>query len=123
MRRSSLPLAATIGLGLLLAGCGGSDDGGASGCAPVDAELQVGALDELKFDADSYDADAGCLEITYRNEGSVAHNLLIRGKSDFKLTVGDVDTGTVELPAGTYEVYCDIAGHEPAGMVADLNVG
>ena len=63
----------------------------------------------------------GCVEVTYTNEGSIAHTLLIKGESDFKLAVGDTDTGTVELPAGSYELYCDIAGHEAAGMEADLS--
>ena len=120
MRRTLLPLAAALALGLPLAACGGSDDD-ASGCTPVDSELEVGAEDSLKFDSDSYEAGAGCIEVTYTNNGSTNHNLLIDGKSGFKLSVGDTDTGTVELPAGTYELYCDIAGHR-ATMNADLTV-
>ena len=110
-----------MALGLTLTACGGSDDG-ASGCSPADSELEVGAEDSLKFDSDSYEAGAGCIEVTYTNNGSTAHNLLIDGKSGFKLSVGDVDTGTVELPAGNYELYCDVAGHR-ATMEADLTVG
>jgi uncharacterized cupredoxin-like copper-binding protein len=56
------------------------------------------------------------------NDGSVAHTLLVRGKSGFKLSVGKTDTGTVDLPAGSYELFCDVAGHEAAGMKADLEV-
>jgi uncharacterized cupredoxin-like copper-binding protein len=114
-------MAAAMALGFTAAACGGSDDG-ASGCTPVDSQLAVGAEDSLKFDKEHYEADAGCVEVTYTNNGSTTHDLLIRGKSGFKLTVGDVDKGTVELPAGNYELYCDIAGHEAAGMVADLSV-
>ena len=121
MRRTLLPLATAVALGITLTACGGSDDD-ASGCTPVDSEVTVGATDKLKFDADSYDAEAGCVEFTYENEGDTAHTLLIKGKSGFKLSVGDTDTGTVELPAGSYELYCDIAGHEQAGMKADLSV-
>ena len=62
------------------------------------------------------------MEFTYENEGDTAHTLLIRGESGFKLSMGDTDTGTVDLPAGSYELYCDVAGHESAGMVADLDV-
>jgi len=121
MRRTLLPLAGAMALGLSVAACGGSDEG-ASGCSPADSDLEVGAEDALTFDEDSYETGAGCVEVTYTNNGSQAHNLLIRGKSGFKLNVGDVDTGTVELAAGNYELYCDIAGHEAAGMVADLSV-
>ncbi len=123
MRRTLLLLAAAVALVLPLAACGGSDDdgGGASGCTPDD-EITVGARDSLEFDADEYEASAGCIEVTYENEGSMAHTFLVKGKSDFKLSVGDTDTGTIELPAGTYEVFCDVAGHEAGGMTADLIV-
>lgn len=117
MRRTLLPIAAAV----VLAACGGSDDE-ASGCTPVGDELTVRAQDDLKFDAESYDADAGCIEVTYENTGSVAHTLLIKETSGFKLSVGDTDTGTVDLSEGTYVLYCDIAGHEAAGMKADLVV-
>ena len=120
MRRTLLPLAAVLALGITASACGGSDDA-ASGCTPVDSELAVGAEDSLEFDSDSYDAEAGCIEVTYTNNGDTAHNLLIDGKSGFKLSVGDVDTGTVELPAGNYELFCDVAGHK-ATMTADLTV-
>jgi uncharacterized cupredoxin-like copper-binding protein len=62
------------------------------------------------------------VEFTYENQGSVAHTLLIKGKSGFKLSVGDTDTGTIELEAGGYTLFCDVAGHEAAGMKADLTV-
>jgi plastocyanin len=121
MRRTLLPVVAAILLGLSVAACGGDDDA-ASGCSPVDADLAVGAKDSLKFDKDAFDTDAGCVEVTYTNEGSQAHNLLIEGVDDFKLTIGDVDTGTVDLAAGNYKIYCDLSGHQAAGMEADLTV-
>lgn len=121
MRRTLLSLATTAALGTTLVACGGSDDG-ASGCTPAASEITVHAQDDLKFDADAYDGEAGCIELTYVNDGSVAHTLLVKGKSGFKLAVGDTDTGTVDLPVGTYELFCDVAGHEAAGMTADLEV-
>jgi len=121
MRRTHLLLAGALALGLTTAACGGSDDDGASDCSPVDSELAVGAEDSLKFDRESYEAGAGCIEVTYTNNGSTSHTLLVEGKSGFKLSVGDEDTGTVELPAGSYELYCDVAGHR-ATMNADLSV-
>jgi uncharacterized cupredoxin-like copper-binding protein len=56
------------------------------------------------------------------NDGTVAHTLLVKGVSGFKLEVGDEDEGTVELEPGEYTLYCDVAGHEAAGMVATLTV-
>jgi plastocyanin len=123
MRRTLLTLAAVAALAAPLAACGGSDDDAAGGCAPATSDLAVGARDDLKFDAERYDADAGCIEVTYTNEGEIAHTLLVKGKSGFKLSVGDTDVGTVDLPAGSYVLFCDVAGHEAAGMRADLTVG
>jgi plastocyanin len=124
MRRTLLGLAGAATLVITLTACGDSGDDSAdpAGCTTSDASVTVAAQDALTFDADSYEADAGCVEITYTNEGSVAHTLLIKGKSGFKLSVGDTDTGTIELTAGDYVLYCDIAGHEAAGMKADLTV-
>lgn len=114
-----------------LAACGGTDDeatttttttaedGGGGGSDPT---LEVGAQDDLTFDQDSYEVESGDVAVTYVNDGTVAHTLLIEGVEGFKLAVGDVDTGTVTLDPGTYQMYCDIPGHEAAGMVAELTV-
>jgi plastocyanin len=122
MRRTVLSLAAVAALAAPNAACGGSDGDAASGCTPPTSDLAVGAQDDLTFDADRFEADAGCVEVTYTNEGAIAHTLLVKGQSGFKLSVGDVDTGSVELPPGTYELYCDVPTHEAAGMVAELEV-
>lgn len=115
-----------------LTACGGDDDAGPSpgpdspGATSEDSErgeassVTVGALDSLEFDDDSYEASAGTVEFTYENEGSITHTLLIEGIDDFELAVGDTDTGSVELEAGTYTLYCDVAGHQ--GMEAELTV-
>ena len=121
MRRTLLSLAATAVLVAPFAACGGSDDE-ASGCTPPTGDLAVAANDNLTFDAEAYEADAGCVDVTYTNNGDLDHTLLVKGKSGFKLSVGDTDSGTVELPAGSYVLFCDIAGHEAAGMEAELVV-
>ncbi|MFZ6004268.1 MAG: hypothetical protein ACOYXM_10080 [Actinomycetota bacterium] len=126
MRSTLLSIAGAVALATTLTACGdtGGDGGGsASGCKPADSSIEVGALDKLMFDSEAYDAEAGCVDITYTNQGSVAHTLLVRGQSGFKLAVGDEDKGSIELDAGTYELYCDVAGHEAAGMKAELTVG
>src|SRR5688572_9126861 len=79
MRRTLLSLATAAALGTTLVACGGSDDA-ASSCTPG-PKVTVGAEDDLTFDADSYETEAGCIEVTYENGGSVAHTLLIKGKS------------------------------------------
>lgn len=74
---------------------------------------------------ESVTALAGPVHITYRNEGTIEHTLVIEGVDGFKLDVraeGDVDHGSVTLRPGTYTVYCDIPGHRRAGMHAVLTV-
>jgi plastocyanin len=122
--RTGLATAVIVG-GFVFAGCGGGDssDGGTS--SPAD--VVVHGNDALKFDKDSYTARAGANVIELVNDGSQPHTLLFDDDSiDFdKLGVtkqGDTDTGSVDLPAGTYTIYCDIAGHREAGMEASLVV-
>ena len=122
MRRTPLlTLAAAAALSPILVGCGGSDDD-ASGCT-ADSTVEVHATDDLKFDEETYDATPPCVGFDYINDGSTAHTLVIKGVSGFKLSVGSEDSGAVELDPGSYVLYCDVAGHEAGGMVADLTVG
>ena len=104
-----------------LAACGGDDGDAAPDCEPT-ASLTVGADDDLDFDAESYEVEAGCIEVTYRNDGNIAHTLVIDDVDGFKLEVGDVDRGAVDLEAGTYRMFCDLPAHEAAGMEAELAV-
>jgi plastocyanin len=113
---------------LVMAACGGDDGDGQGGNGLTSQSgdggaLTVEALDSLSFDRDSYAATAGEVEIVYENDGSMVHTLLIEGVDDFKLQVntnGDTDTGTVELEAGEYRIYCDVPGH--SSMEATLTV-
>jgi plastocyanin len=113
---------------IVMPACGGDDDGGQGGDGLTSqsdgaGDLTVVALDSLSFDRDSYEADAGELEIVYQNDGSMVHTLLIEGVDGFNLQVnsnGDTDTGTVELEPGEYRIYCDVPGH--SSMEATLTV-
>jgi plastocyanin len=122
MRHPLLTLAAAAALGTVLVGCS-SDDGGssASDCTPGPT-VEVRGSDDLQFDADAYETEAGCVEFQYINDGAIAHTLLIENVDGFKLAMGDEASGSVELEPGTYSLYCDIAGHQSAGMEADLTV-
>lgn len=80
---------------------------------------------DIEFDRDEYLAAAGPIEITLANEGSILHSLVIEDVDGLRLVTqskGDTDVGTVELDAGEYVIYCDIAGHRGAGMEATLTV-
>jgi plastocyanin len=124
MRRTPLAIAAaSLVLALPLTACGGDDKAdtptttGAGGSSVV-----VHAKDTLMFDKTSYSATAGVIDVSYVNDGSVAHTLLIKDVDGFELKVPGKDEGTVDLEAGEYTLYCDVAGHEAAGMEATLTV-
>lgn len=107
---------------LPFAACGG---GSSSSSSVSGADVTVHAKDSLKFDKSDYTAKAGDVTIGYVDDGSLTHTLLIEGKDGFKLQVtsrGDTKTGSVNLTAGSYTVFCDIPGHKAAGMQATLNV-
>jgi plastocyanin len=118
MRRAGvLFIGSTAVAAVLVPACGSDDDAGGN------ADVTVIAEDTLSFDKGDYTAEAGEVAITYEAGGSMNHTLLIEGNDDFKLQVsstGDTDSGTVELGPGSYELYCDVPGHE--SMRATLTV-
>ena len=127
MRRMIPRAAATAALvALPLSACGGGSSasskcGAASTASP---SVTVHALDALKYDKTEYSAKAGDVTLQLTDDGSLVHTLLVKDH-DCKLSVssrGDTKTGTVNLPAGTYEIFCDVPGHESSGMKATLTV-
>jgi plastocyanin len=122
MRRTLISLAGLATLSTVVIGCGSDDDASASGDCEPTSTVEVVGTDALQFAEDAYSGESPCVELVYRNDGSIAHTLLVRGESGFKLSIGTEDRGTIELEPGTYELYCDVAGHESAGMVAPLEV-
>lgn len=117
-------LLAAAAVALPLSACGGDDGGGGS-------DIPEGALEvdtvELTFDPDELTAPAGEVTLALINqESSIPHTLVIEDHEDeFKLSVagsGDVDSASIELEAGDYVFYCDVAGHRGAGMEGTLTV-
>lgn len=126
MQRRTWSVLAAAAVSLSLAACGGDD-------AEVSFEPDDGVVDgsvtvigrDIEFDRTSYAAAAGEVEITLANEGSIVHSLVIEDVDGLRLVTenkGDEDTGSIELEAGEYVIYCDIAGHRGAGMEATLTV-
>ena len=121
---------------LLLVACGddSSDDGVALGGASPDSGPGAGAsltveAHDIEFDRDAYRIAAGPVDIDYVQEGALPHSLVIEAPdggdvNGFKLEVGEVDadSGTVDLSAGDYVIFCDVPGHRDAGMEAELQV-
>jgi uncharacterized cupredoxin-like copper-binding protein len=114
---------------LAIVGCGGDDDADANGSTPApEADLTVEAHD-IDFDRDDYRLAAGEQRVAYLQEGDTRHTLVVEAADGaavdgFELEVdgSSSDLGTVDLEAGRYTLYCDVAGHREAGMEADLVV-
>ena len=94
---------------------------------PATVDLEVRAVSGLKFDKSAYEATAGDIEVGYVNDDTIRHTLVVV-EGDTKVGTlelqvnkrGDVDTGTINLPAGNYSVFCTVPGHQ--NMKADLTV-
>jgi plastocyanin len=117
-------IAVTPAAAVLLVSCGGG--GSATSADAASAQVKVHALDSLKFDQATYAAHAGDVTFGYFNDGAQQHTLLVEGKSGFKLKVnnhGDSAGGSLNLPEGTYTLYCDVPTHRESGMEAKVNIG
>ncbi|HKZ91084.1 MAG TPA: plastocyanin/azurin family copper-binding protein [Candidatus Limnocylindrales bacterium] len=63
------------------------------------------------------------------NDGTIPHGFALAGEGvtaatpDATYAVGQSQTFSVELAAGTYEIFCPVPGHKEAGMVANITVG
>ena len=109
MKTVAAAAAVTLSLGFVVA-CGGDDDPEPTPAADGPT-VTVKASNALKFDKAEYTTEAGDVTFVYENEGTTGHTLLIKEVDGFKLAIGDTDQGTVKLAAGTYTIFCDIAGH------------
>lgn len=91
------------------------------GSAPVQARIE---MSEFAFAGD-LSVPAGDLTVDLVNVGSAPHNLAFEGgPSSPDLNAGESASFHVgELAPGTYTIFCAIAGHREAGMVAELVVG
>ena len=122
-------IAATLLIASLLISCGGGsaeNDSSAKTESPVEeGVVRVITYDSQKFDEEMYEASEGLVKIEYVLDGFQSHTLVIEGmEDDFKLEVGSnkTDIGEIQLKAGRYILYCDVAGHRTSGMEAKLLV-
>lgn len=126
VRAGMIVLAAALALGGSACGSDSAGGGSPTSGVPADGEGVTVAAEDITFPESTYSAEPGPVDVTYRNDGSILHTLVIEGVEGFKLEVaahGDVDEGTVDLEPGEYTMYCDVAGHREAGMEAVLEIG
>ena len=117
-------------VGLLLAAgiaAGCSSSSATPDTVPADTDLEVHAVSGLRFDKTAYEVAAGESLVAYVNEDTIRHTLVVvkdgTTVSGFELQInkkGDVDSGSVTLEPGTYELFCTVPGHQ--SMKAELTV-
>lgn len=143
-----LLLIAVFSIGLLAA-CGDDDDGGGetttqettaattpappaettdtSGEAPAGPTVVEIPADEtmLAFQVTEATAPAGEVTLRMPNPSGLDHNIAVDEPTAAEGEVvgrGGVSEITVNFPAGEYEYYCSVPGHEAAGMRGTLTV-
>ena len=118
-------------LGLLLAACGGSSNGG-EGSAAGGAVVQTIQISEKEFSLNPSMVTVpkpGTYEFDVTNDGSITHafNVEQSGGGD-EAETGDIDPGshkTVKFTfsaGGSYEMYCPVDGHRSEGMEGTIMV-
>ena len=117
-------------VGLLLAAsvaAGCSSSSATPDTVPAGTNLEVRAVSGLRFDKTAYEVAADESLVAYVNDDTIRHTLVAvkdgTTVSGFELQVnkkGDVDSGSVTLEAGTYELICTVPGHQ--SMKAELTV-
>jgi uncharacterized cupredoxin-like copper-binding protein len=135
LRIRAAVLAALLVLPVACSGGGGGDET----AGPSEEELEVIAVD-FAFEPDAWTIPADTdVSVTLVNEGQVEHEWAvltegtrISSESEFEEDLveleieatpsGESATETVNLPAGTYQVICALAGHFNSGMEGELTV-
>jgi nitrite reductase (NO-forming) len=98
------------------AGAANAPATGPSGATVMEAEFSITPADVTL-------APGGTLEVM--NMGTMPHNLAVKGTSLATPMVSPGDTKSLKLTGlapGTYTIYCQVPGHEAAGMKATLHI-
>jgi len=134
------PLAA----GVLMAGCGGSDNSSSSS-APAKVKstatqakannaagnsstlsLSADPSGALKFNKKVLSTKSGAVTINMSNPSSVPHGIAVEGngvdKDGQTVTSGGTSTVSVTLKPGKYTFYCPVDSHKQQGMQGTLTV-
>jgi uncharacterized cupredoxin-like copper-binding protein len=65
----------------------------------------------------------GTYTFVVKNDGKVAHNLVVGTKTTALIQPGGTAEITVPLAAGTTSLFCSVDGHRQLGMNATITVG
>jgi uncharacterized cupredoxin-like copper-binding protein len=154
MNRVFITTGGTLALVLLLNACGadGNDANGASDASPVATAAATsnditGSVKEWEVNVDATAAEAGTVDFTIANEGTIGHEFLIvktdiapgdipvegdhfpEDASDIEVideigefTKGTTEALTVTLEPGSYQLVCNLPDHYENGMFVGFEV-
>jgi uncharacterized cupredoxin-like copper-binding protein len=124
-------VAAIFAATLAFAGCGGdgSSEEGQTTTTTTTQASQTFTISETDFALSpstvTIDA-AGTYTFEATNDGGTDHALEIEGngveEETDTISPGESASVTVDLEAGTYEMYCPIDGHRAQGMEGEISV-
>ncbi len=97
--------------------------GGPGGTVDISAD----PTGQLAFEQKTVTSKPGPVKIDFTNQSPVGHDVKIQDSSGkvlggTNLVSGGKASATVDLPPGTYTFFCDVPGHEQAGMKGTLTV-
>ncbi len=122
-RKFAVLIFVIVAVAALTVACGGGSTNSNTGGGSA-ANVSVTAS-EFKFDPATITVKAGqTVNVSLKNTGSVKHTFVVK-EANFTLAAdpGQTATGSFTAPAaGTYTFYCDVPGHEDAGMKGTLTV-
>ncbi len=151
MKRVLITTNGALAIALLLTACG-SDGNDANGNTDVSATAATsnditGSVKEWEVDTDATAAEAGTVDFTVTNEGTIGHEFLIV-KTDIapgeipiegdhfpedadgievideigQFAMGTTESLTVTLEPGSYQLVCNLPGHYGNGMFIGFDV-
>jgi plastocyanin len=90
-------------------------------------DISADPTGQLAFEQKAVTSKPGAVKIDFTNQSPVGHDVKISDSSGNALGGTDLVTGgkataTVDLSPGTYTFFCDVPGHEEAGMKGTLTV-
>lgn len=123
MRYAVIPLVALV---FALAGCGGYGGEEESATGTPERTFRISETDfELTPSTVTIDK-AGTYAFEATNDGQTDHALEIEGEGveaeTETLAPGESGSVTVDLEAGTYEMYCPVGNHKDLGMEGEVSV-
>ena len=130
--------------GFALAACGGDDDdstsaqgettsssttetGGSTAAGGGGGEISVTSSEGISYDESELSATAGESTLTFTNDSSIPHDVVIEDEGGGEVAATDVISSgsaeaTADLEAGTYTFYCSVDSHRDQGMEGTLTV-